>query len=75
MVIRCLMQHALTHKFQLSGPTAHSYTVSMYTQLKYSNYTRMKSYWLFTIIKTDKMLSDVLDPARVVNVMADVSCF
>ena len=28
MVIRCVMRHAWTPKFQLSGPTVHSYTVA-----------------------------------------------
>ena len=27
MVMICVMQHAWTPKFQLSGPTVHSYTV------------------------------------------------
>ena len=49
-------------------------------EFKHSNsnmrqkYTRMKSYWPFTVIKTDKMLSDVLDPTIVVNAKTEVSC-
>ena len=29
MVITCVMRHAWTHKRQMSGPTVHSYTMTM----------------------------------------------
>ena len=29
MLITCVMRHAWTHKFQMSGPTVHSYTVTI----------------------------------------------
>ena len=38
---------------------------------KHSNFTRIKSYWPFTI-NNEKMLSDTLDPARVLNAKTEI---